>query len=50
MAVESHQRSHIEGMKKAIHDRETDILQDELDLLEAKNKKLSQHATKMAFN
>lgn len=26
MAVESHQRDHIENTKKAIHDRETDIL------------------------
>jgi len=41
MAVESHQRDTIESTKKAIHDRETDILQNELDALEAQNKSLS---------
>ena len=37
MAVESHQREHLEKTKKAIHDRETDVLQEELDQLEVKN-------------
>lgn len=50
MAVESHQREHIEGKKKAIHERETDILQAELDLLEAKNSKLTQQARSMALS
>ena len=31
MAVETHQREHIEKKKKEIHERETDILQKELD-------------------
>ena len=40
----------MEKVKKQIHEREADILQEELDLLEAKNQKLSQHAQSMAFN
>lgn len=49
MAVESHQRDHIEKSKKAIHDRETDILQGELDALEAQNRKHSDKARAMAY-
>ena len=37
MNVETHQRDHITNVKNAIHERETDQLQDELDVLEAKN-------------
>ena len=50
MAVESHQRTHIENTKKAIHERETDILQNELDALEEQNAKLSHKARSMALN
>jgi len=49
MAVESHQRDHIEKKQKEIHDRETDILQKELDALEMKNKDLSSKARAMAL-
>ena len=42
MAVETHQRNHIEKVKKEIHDREADQLQDELDQLEANNRKLTE--------
>ena len=49
MAVESHQRDHIEKSKKAIHDRETDILQGELDAFEAQNRKHSDKARAMAY-
>ena len=41
MAVETHQREHIEKVKKDMHDQETDVLQAELDILERKNEKLS---------
>ena len=50
MNVEQHQRDHIESTKKRIHDRETDILQDELDALEAKNNNHSDRAKAMAFS
>ena len=50
MAVESHQRNHIENTKKAIHEKETDILQGELDQLEAQNAKLSHKARSMALS
>ena len=38
MQVESFQRDTIEATKKEIHDKETDILQGELDKLEESNK------------
>ena len=50
MATESYQRNHIENSKKAIHERETDILQGELDALEAQNAKLSSKARSMALD
>ena len=49
MAVETHQREHIENTKKQIHDKETDVLQAELDMLETRNKEISTKARKMAF-
>ena len=49
MAVETHQRDHIERKQREIHERETDILQGELDALEAKNKELSDKARVMAY-
>ncbi len=50
MAVESHKRDHIEKQKKDLHNRETDILQGELDQLEAKNRLLSDKARQMQFS
>lgn len=50
MAVETHQRDHIDGMKKKIHDKETEVLQGDLDKLEEQNRKLSQRAREMAYS
>ena len=48
MAVDARTRDFIDNSKKAIHDQETEVLQGELDQLEAKNKALTSKAKAFA--